>query len=510
MRRSFALTVLLLAPIVLAAQPTWSEDVAPIVYANCASCHVEGGIAPFPLISYAQASAMSQAMLHAVEEGEMPPFPADVSYQRYAHERGLSSGEIATIRSWVEGGSPEGNPDAAPEPPETSTGPSITAPDLVVTMPEYTSTAVNGDVYRCFTMPVNNAFDRVLEHVEVVPGNAEIVHHVLVFVDTSDVTAILDARDPGPGYSSFGGVGSNTARLIAAYVPGIQPVRYPTGFGLPLPQGARVIFQVHYPEGSAGKSDQTQFRATFSSASSPRIVSIDPILNPSNMTNGPLVIPPNVVKTFRQEYRIPIDVSILSVTPHMHLLGKSTKIWAEPANGDPIPLVHIPQWDFHWQMVYTFQKLMKLPRNTIVKADVTYDNTADNPENPSDPPQTVRWGEATTDEMILTYFSWVPYRPGDEAISLMEPATSVDETPTSDVLRIAPTPASSYAVVQVPDAMAGTWTLRVLDLQGADVLRVQGRDPGAQPLDVSVLARGRYTVVLEGAQQVLSGSLLVQ
>ena len=128
------LLISVLVPTALAAQPTWSEDVALIVYANCSSCHVEGGIAPFPLITYAQASAMSQAMLHAVEEGEMPPFPADVSYQRYAHERGLTSEEIATIRSWVEGGSPEGNPDAAPEPPETSTGPTIAAPDLVVTM----------------------------------------------------------------------------------------------------------------------------------------------------------------------------------------------------------------------------------------------------------------------------------------------------------------------------------------------------------------------------------------
>ena len=129
---------------------------------------------------------------------------------------------------------------------------------------------------------------------------------------------------------------------------------------------------------------------------------------------------------------------------------------------------------------------------------------------PPDSPQTVRWGEATTDEMILTYFSWVPYRPGDEVISLMETTTSIDETLINEVLRIAPTPASSYAVVQVPDAMAGTWKLRVLDLQGVEVIQVQGRDRGAQPLDVSVLARGRYTVLLEGAQHVLSGALLVQ
>lgn len=503
------LLFLALVPSMVGAQPTWSDDVAPIVYANCGSCHVEGGIAPFPLTTYAQASAMSQAMLHAVEEGEMPPFPADLSYQRYAHERGLSDDEVATIAAWVEGGSPEGNPANAPEPPEPSGGPTITDPDLVITMPEYTSTAVNSDVYRCFTMPVNNPFDRVLEHVEVVPGNVEIVHHVLVFVDTSDITAELDARDPGPGYTSFGGVGSNSAQLIAAYVPGIQPVRYPSGFGLPLPEGARIIFQVHYPKGSAGRSDRTQFRARYSTATSPRLVSIDPILNPSTMTNGPLVIPPNEVKTFYQQYRIPIDVSILSVTPHMHLLGKSTKIWADLVAGDPIPLVHIPQWDFHWQMVYTFRNLIKLPRNAMVRAEVTYDNTSDNPENPSDPPRTVRWGEATTDEMILTYFSWVPYQPGDETISMMETTTHVQEAGTGSTLRITPTPATTYAVVRVPDTIGGGWTLRVLDLHGSEVLRVYGQHCGPQPIDVSALSSGRYTVVVEGERQVLSNALLV-
>ena len=497
----------------LLAQPTWSEDVAPIVFSNCVACHVDGGIGPFPLTTYAQNTSMSAAIAHAVEEREMPPFPADVNYQRYAHERVLTDAEINTIVAWAEGGSPEGNPDNVPDLPERISGPSIKNADLIVTMPLYTSTATNSDVYRCFTMPANNLTNQVLEHVEVIPGNPQIVHHVLVYVDTSDASERLDARDEEPGYPGFGGVGSNSAELIAAFVPGIEPVRYPSGFGLALPAGSRIIFQVHYPEGSDGQTDQTQFRAKFSTAPNPRIVAIAPILSPNNMTDGPLVIPANTVTTFHQEYTLPIDVSVISIVPHMHLLGKSTKVWAVAPNQETTPLISIPQWDFHWQMVYTFRSLQRLERGTKIRSEVVYDNTENNPENPSSPPKTVRWGEATTDEMILTYFAYVWYQDGDENIRLDEPTTNVHEEPTPhNQVRISPNPASTYTVVRFTlDATAST-RIRIVGLNGQTIATHQlGMVSGNQsfPLNVTALPSGRYEVVIESGGSFLTTALVV-
>ncbi len=481
----------------LVAQPTWSGQVASIIYRECGSCHVQGGIAPFTLTSYDDAYWMSAAIKHAVEDREMPPFPADVTYRGYAHERVLSSDEIATISAWVEGGSPEGDPAQAPEPPTPRQGPVIATADVVATMPEYTSTAASRDVYRCFTIPVGNQQEQVLQHVEVVPGNLGIVHHVLVFVDTSDVSEQLDAQDPGPGYSGFGSVGSPTAELIAAYVPGMEPIRYPDGFGLLLPPRSRIILQVHYPAGSAGQKDQTQFRAALSRHPSPRLVQIAAVLNPTNMTDGPLVIPANTVRTFHQRYTVPFPASLLAVIPHMHLLGRSTKIWAVEPSGDTIPLISIPKWDFHWQMVYTFKTLQRLRPGTRIESEVTYDNTTANPENPSDPPITVRWGESTTDEMILTYFTYVPYQPGDENIRLDAPVTSVHDGASLPELRLWPSPASTYTMLGGWPAEASRLAIDVVDATGAvvhAVLRDVGQGARDLPLDLHGLPPGAYQV----------------
>ena len=135
----------------------------------------------------------------------------------------------------------------------------------------------------------------------------------------------------------------------------------------------------------------------------------------------PLVIPPDTVMTFHTRAQIRQDISLLTVNPHMHLLGKRFKAWAIPPQGDTIPLVHIPDWDFRWQYFYTFEQMIHLPAGTRIEVEATYDNTVDNPNNPFFPPQTVaeRNGSMrTTDEMLQFIITYVPYRPGDEKRSL--------------------------------------------------------------------------------------------
>jgi hypothetical protein len=114
-------------------------------------------------------------------------------------------------------------------------------------MPSYTINTNGNDVYRCFVIPTSLQQDVYLTELEVVPGNFEAVHHVLLFQDETGVPAQLDAQDPGVGYTSFGGTGSSESTLIGGWVPGQGHKIYPNGMGVRLPAGTNIVMQVHYP-----------------------------------------------------------------------------------------------------------------------------------------------------------------------------------------------------------------------------------------------------------------------
>jgi len=416
-RTRITLIVLLFSISRIQAQtPNWSETIAPIFYKNCTSCHHPDGIAPSSYLDYNDVIKQAYTIRYQVVSKLMPPWPADPDYRHYADERVLKPNEIDAIKTWVDNGMPSGDPNKAPAKPIYSKDSKIGAYDLKVKIPKYTSSAKTEDVYRCFSIPTNLPSNKFISAIEVVPGNPKIVHHVLVFQDTTNTTDNLDKADPLPGYTNFGGTGSQTSILIAPYVPGAEPITFPAGTGVKLYKNARIILQIHYPEGTENEMDSTYVVIKYSTQPSVREVFIAPILNQGNITNGPFFIEKDVVKTFFQEQMIPIDATILSVMPHMHLIGKSTKVFSIPPVGDTIPLVRINDWDFHWQGEYKFQYLQKISKGSKLKSIVTYDNTVNNHHQPSNPPKPVTLGESTTNEMILTYFYYMAYQTGDEKI----------------------------------------------------------------------------------------------
>lgn len=401
------------------SEVTYSKQIASILYQNCTGCHRPESIGPFSLTSYDDAYQNRFLIAEATEHGEMPPWPPDPIYRRYAHERLLSDTQIEAIQTWVQNGAPEGNPAETPPVPIFQDGAILGTPDLKITIPEYTVQESEDD-YRCFVIPSGFNVDKFIKKIEMIPGNISAVHHILIFSDTSQRCQQLDDADPLPGYASFGGVGSNSAQLIGGWVPGMRPTIYPEGIGVLVSKNANFIMQVHYAPGSKGKKDKSSVHLFLTEAPDTRNVFMVPILNHSTtLVNGPLFIPANTIKSFLAKYQTPLDVSILGITPHMHLLGKSIKVYALlPGSQDTIPLIRINQWDFHWQMTYFMQKLQKLPRGATVYAEAVYDNTTNNPENPSNPPINVQLGEGTKDEMMLVYFSFLVYQPGDENIIL--------------------------------------------------------------------------------------------
>jgi hypothetical protein len=499
---------LLLIPIALLAMQlsaqtsTWSSDVACIVYTHCTPCHRTDGPAHFELLTYADAYYWRNEMMAATETRFMPPWPPDPNYRSLAHERVLTQGEIDVIANWVNAGAPEGDPSQAPDPPQFNGNAVITDPDLSEVMEDFTIPSSTQDLYRCFVLQIDNPTNRFITGMEIIPGNSNMVHHVLVFQDTTGQAQQLDAQDPSPGYTNFGGIGVNEAKLIGAWVPGEQPFFTPPGMGIQLFAGADIVMQIHYPATSEVEVDSTRINLQFSDAPFLRPLGIDAVLDHGwTLTNGPLIIPPNEVKTFYNEFTVPFNSTITSIAPHAHLVCTSMKAYAVLPGGETIPLIDIPNWDFRWQGHYSFRNPIYLPQGTVLHGEATYDNTANNPFNPNDPPQWVFLGESTTNEMMLFYFAWTPGIPSDVNIVIDDSEhmqhhedcvplllTGLEESTTVN-FEVAPIPARDRLRLTT-EASAGT--VAVIDPSGKIVL--QQRINGTAEIDVQSLARGFYTI----------------
>lgn len=515
-----------------AQTPVWSTDIAPIMYNNCVSCHRPSGIAPFELLTYQTTITRASSIYASVTSGYMPPWPPNAHYNRLAHERLLSQADIKKIQDWVAGGKPEGDPNLAPPPPTFSPdGDLIGTPDLVTPIPTFTSTATTGDVYQCFVVPSGLSAEKYISAFEAIPGNRDIVHHVLVYADTSGECAALDAAHQGPGYVSFGGVGSNNAIMIGGWVPGTQPMQMPDSFGIRIPKNADIVIQIHYPAGSAGMIDSTKIKFYFSSLPTPNIrqVRIDAVLNHQGALctltpGGSLIIPANQTKSYLEKSSISSlvgDISLLGIAPHMHLIGRSINAYGVK-NGDTLKLIDIPKWDFSWQGFYMFRKIIKLNAGTDLYSEAFYDNTSNNPFNPSNPPKLVTAGEETTDEMMLTFFIWSYYQPGDEN-KFIDPSTPVAlggiSSPTGyasqELFAPYPNPSAGLLYVKYFLQQPSDVTITLTDIQGRQIkelVKNQTVSSGyhVQPYSLSEVPSGVYLLQMHSAGKVYTEKVTIQ
>jgi len=463
-----------------AQNPNFSEDIASIVYQNCSKCHHSGGIAPFPLISYQEVYQKRYMIQYAVNNGIMPPWPPDSTFQHYVHERFISQSDIAAINNWINTGAAQGDSTLAPNPPVFNDGAMLGTPDLKLTIPVYTSKATNHDDYVCFTLASGLMQDRIIRAVEVVPGDRSIVHHTLVFVDS---TASFPTDTIG---SDCGGPSSGA--LVTVYAPGGQATVFPNGnqvkMGIRMPAGSNIILSMHYPEGSAGKKDSTSVNIYFYP---PGTQGIRKIVTKAILEDWSFCIAPNKIDTVTAMFppvgTIQGNFSVLSVFPHMHLLGKKIESYGIDAQGDTIPFERINNWNFGWQDFYYFRHLQKVPAGTKLYAHAIYDNTTNNPFNPNNPPQQVCAGLSTTDEMFLVYLMYLPYQTGDELIdmdSLLSLPNGIPPSKTipSAALHIYPNPVSQNLDIRFRMDHAGKVSLNLYTLNGQLVSRILNQNSG--------------------------------
>lgn len=519
MRLFFIIPALLWAMPQQAQNINWANDVAPILYKHCVQCHRDGSIGGFSLLDYQSAFTMREEIVNAVSSRRMPPWKANPEYRHYAGENYLSAAQIQTIEQWVANNAPAGNLADAPAPPQFPVGSAIGIPDMVLQTPAYTMSATS-DEYRCFVISSELTETVFLRGLEVIPGNHMAVHHVLIYEDVTGQGKLLDEQTPEPGYVNFGGPGVQGARLIGAWVPGARNSLLPPFMGIKLTAGADLIVQVHFPGSATGLTDQSALNLFFTPTNQGiREVSISPLLYhyPPSLQNGPLYIPAGTIKTFQERFTVPQAGSIIAVAPHMHLIGRSIKCFGVTLAGDTIPLIHIPEWDFHWQGNYTFQHIQKLPAGTKVYANAVYDNTENNPFNPSSPPEDVSGGEATTDEMMLVYFIYTAYQPGDENIvldsTLLTTSTHFAAAePIVSSLSAYPNPVTDFTDIQFELSAVSDATIQLVSIEGKVCATFPVGDhlpPGAytRRLEMAALPPGTWSVVLtnrNGQQKAVS------
>jgi mono/diheme cytochrome c family protein len=394
-----------------ARQPavTFTRDVAPIVFASCATCHRPDGSAPFSLLSYADVSARADQIVAATSSRVMPPWKPEPGHGEFVGNRRLTDAQIATIRRWRDEGAAEGDRALLPPLPRSSGRWQLGQPDLVLQTPVYTLRASGDDMYRNFVLPIPGSLLRYIRAWEFLPGNPRVVHHATMQFDPTGSSRRLDAQDPEAGYEGLipHGVQGPDGYFLD-WGPGHAPYEAPAGMAWPMPPGTDLLMMLHLRPG--GKPETVQ--ATLGLYFSDRPPSLTPTL--LRLTRQHLDIPPGEQRyVVTDSFALPADVDVYTVQPHAHNLAREVKGVAQLPDGSERPLIYIRDWDFDWQGVYRYAKPVRLPAGTTLRMEFIYDNSAGNPNNPHRPPRRVTYGQRTTDEMAELWFQVVPRSEGD-------------------------------------------------------------------------------------------------
>ncbi len=387
------------------APPTFYRDVLPILQNHCQVCHRPGEIGPMPLITYAQTQPFARAIATDVREKKMPPWFADPTVGHFSNDPSLTNQEIATLVSWADSNSPEGNASDSPPPRRWTPSWLIPHPDTVLKMPKPVAIPANGDVnYTYEIVSTHFTEDKWVQQSEIRPSSRRNVHHAVVYVRPPNSTWLKNAPIglPFTGADMPGGQNGpdplfTTADILLVYAPGSSPDNWPDGAAKFIPAGSDLVFQMHYMTHGRAVTDQTSIGIVFArQPPAQRVLTLQ-------LTNDCFVIPPGV-PDFRVEVHgsLPNDAVLLSFFPHMHRRGERFEYNILHPVSAPETLLRV-NYDFYWQLSYRLTRPLPLKAGTVLQAVAWYDNSKNNPHNP-DPDVAVRWGDQTYDEMMVGFF----------------------------------------------------------------------------------------------------------
>jgi hypothetical protein len=386
---------LVIAGTATAAPVTFHQDIAPIIYGHCASCHRPGEAAPFSLLSYEDVKKKGRTIAKATESRLMPPWKAEPASYPYRDERRLSADQIGLIQSWVQNGMPEGS--GRSEPPTFASGWMLGQPDLVVEMPvAYNIPADGPDIYRNFAIPLGMAEDKWITAIDLKPTARAAVHHVLYFADPTGKTHLRAPQGDQPG---FKGMRPGASVALGGFALGAQPRHFPEGLAMKVPKGSDLVVQYHFHPTGKPEKEKSTIGLYFAKKPPERLMTRIQMPPHYSLFSG-LDIPAGE-KDFviEDSYTLPVAIEAAGVGAHAHYIGKEMKLTATLPDGSLKTLLWIKDWDFAWQDRYYFKNLVALPKGTRLDTEIRWDNSASNPRNPSNPPARVKWGEESRDEM---------------------------------------------------------------------------------------------------------------
>ena len=394
-----------------ASAPTFSKDVAPILYKNCVSCHRPGEVAPMSLLTYEQARPWAKAILKVTANGTMPPWHADAPAGTFNNERGLTDRERQTLSEWVAAGAPNGDSRDLPAPPTFTDGWTLGTPDVVLEMQEDYRLPARGTIqYEWFYIPTNFTEPKWVTSFEVRPGDRAAVHHVLVYhrakpngkqppiargnkQHQSNPPPDEEGVSQRPQRRDLNGM---PPRLVATYAPGTNPQVAPAGTAFRLEPGGFIELQMHYTATGKPTSDRTKIGITFSKEPAPREVVAQHFMNMQmKLPAGAADVPITTDLEFLQ------DATVWGIFPHTHLRGKKWAYQLVLPSGETRSILSVPRYDFNWQTYYMFKEPLRVPKGAKIVSTAWYDNSAANKSNP-DPTKEVLWGDQTWQEMQYT------------------------------------------------------------------------------------------------------------
>src|SRR5215813_11872780 len=422
-----------------AANLTFTKDVAPIFFKQCAECHREGEIAPFSVLSYKDVRPWAKSIREKVVSREMPPWHADPNHGEWLNDRRLTQRQIDTIIAWVDGGAEEGNPKDLPPAPKFTDAWEIGKPDMVLTMPEEFSLPASGaDDYIYFRVPTNFTEDKWVQAVEFRPGNKRVVHHAVILLETpsmhnaakasarsrgldeqkaptlfealpgnmfrvdgtvrrvKDDAPVMDDGCSAPGGGGIGGSPGNM--LLGVYAPGRNADVWPAGTAKRIQAGSNLIFQMHYAK-TTGKPEKDRTSIAFVFAKQP----VTKVVETMTVVNSLFAIPPGAENHEATAcYNVQREIQFVNYFPHMHVRGKDMRYEVVYPDGRRETLLWVEKYNFNWQTLYALKNPLPVPKGSRFVVTAHFDNSAKNKYNP-DPTKAVRFGEPTYDEMLVGY-----------------------------------------------------------------------------------------------------------
>jgi Flp pilus assembly protein TadD/mono/diheme cytochrome c family protein len=424
-----------------AEQPiTWRNQIAPLLYTNCTSCHHAGGSGPFDLTTLAAAKRWATSIQTVTASRYMPPWLPAPGFGDFQDSRRLSDTQISLLRSWVQAGMPEGD-GPAPTPPTYKSDWQLGPPDLILEMSSPLQVPAGGpDLFENFALPVSITSTHWVRAMEIQPGSPALVHHANVILDR---TASLRRDHPSDWPSGIPGMdilvdSGDTFDPDSHFLfwkPDSTALVEPASMPWRLDPGNDLVLNMHLKP--TGKTETV--RARIGLYFTPTPATSLPMLLQLEDDNA-LDIPPNTSDFVVQDrLTLPVAVDVLGVYPHAHYLGKRLEGWADLPDGSRRWLVLIPDWDIDRQSVYRLSTPLHLPRGSVLHMRYTYDNSSANPRNPNSPPIRVRAGNRSVDEMGHLWLQVLPHPDPSDPVTTQDPRQALDRAWMENRLRKDPT-----------------------------------------------------------------------